>query len=97
MKKTLLLSLFLTSLTAAMAIEEAQLESVQGKTAAIAEVGKHESNVKRVSPVVAGTPAPNLVAQVTSIPEPSNVIMLALGVAGLVAGRLVARKKKNKL
>ncbi|WP_229954293.1 PEP-CTERM sorting domain-containing protein [Parasphingorhabdus litoris] len=33
----------------------------------------------------------------TPIPEPSNVMMLALGVAGLVAGRFAARKKRKKL
>lgn len=32
----------------------------------------------------------------TPIPEPSNMIMLALGVAGLVAGRFAARSKRAK-
>lgn len=32
----------------------------------------------------------------TPIPEPSNIIMLALGVAGLVAGRFAARSKRAK-
>ncbi len=32
----------------------------------------------------------------TPVPEPSNVLMLGLGVVGLVAGRLVARRRKSK-
>ncbi|QTD56918.1 PEP-CTERM sorting domain-containing protein [Parasphingorhabdus cellanae] len=32
-----------------------------------------------------------------SIPEPSNILMLTLGVAGLVAGHMAASKKRNKL
>ncbi len=32
----------------------------------------------------------------TPIPEPSNIIMLALGVAGLVAGRFAASSKRAK-
>lgn len=30
----------------------------------------------------------------TSVPEPSNLLMLGLGVVGLIAGRLVARRRK---
>lgn len=32
----------------------------------------------------------------TAVPEPSNLLMLGLGVAGLIAGRLVARRRKSK-
>ncbi len=32
----------------------------------------------------------------TPVPEPSNMLMLALGVAGLVAGRFAARRKRDK-
>ncbi len=32
----------------------------------------------------------------TPVPEPSNMLMLALGVAGLVAGRFAARRKRKK-
>jgi len=31
----------------------------------------------------------------TMIPEPSNLLMLGLGVAGLIAGRLVARRRRK--
>lgn len=31
----------------------------------------------------------------TPVPEPSNLLMLALGVVGLAAGRYAARKKRN--
>ncbi|MEO9468484.1 PEP-CTERM sorting domain-containing protein [Parasphingorhabdus sp.] len=32
----------------------------------------------------------------TPIPEPSNLVMLALGIAGLVAGRYAAKKHRGK-
>ena len=40
-------------------------------------------------------PAIGSAAAGITIPEPSNLMMLGLGLAGLIAGRLVARRRKG--
>ncbi|MDZ7588267.1 MAG: hypothetical protein U5J78_03615 [Parasphingorhabdus sp.] len=45
------------------------------------------------------SPAPNPGGSsggATSIPEPSNLVMLAVGVTGLVAGRIAARRRRKQ-
>lgn len=45
---------------------------------------------------LAATPAAATWSSGTLLQEPSNLLLLALGLGGLVAGRLAGSKKRNK-
>lgn len=69
---------------------------VTGTTSVSAEPGPAEKVVTARAAASGSRPAPSHSDQDgTPIPEPSNIIMLALGITGLVVGRYAAKRHRN--